>query len=220
MNFLELRERADKHAELWGFLNSSQTPNWSVLVNQAYKDLCWRTEVIRGPEANFTTVVNQAEYNLPGAATQPWKDVLDCYYNNTPLIAANENQLRRINPRFVVATSGTPTHYWLPRPNVIRLYPVPNAVQQVVVYGIRAPAALVNDADVPAVPEPYHEAIALYAAYLHCRAFARGEARQTLSDRLAEYNAFVEGLKLEQLQNSGMDAYRMIMTPPSERVEV
>lgn len=216
MTFDQLRRLLDEKIQIWGFTNAGVQPNLSDLVNEAYNYLCWQTELVHGPAQTFNSVVDQAEYQLPG--TVKWKSVLDCIFDTIPIFTVNEHSLRRRQPGYLLSVSNTPRHYWLPRPNTIRLFPPPNTVKAVTVYGIMEVSPLVADTDEPIVPYAYQQAIALYAAYLHINKYAKGEARQRLGELLQEYQALEDGLKEEQAERVGMDAYLMRNAPAAERV--
>lgn len=72
-------------------------------------------------------------------------------------------------------TTGTPSAYCVYEANssgtiIVKLWPIPNASVTGKVKGLRRPALLVNDADVPQLPPELHhlilkEAVALYRGY-------------------------------------------------------
>jgi hypothetical protein len=223
MTYAELRKVADEHAENWGYITASQKPDWAELVNRAYKDFTWATDALRGPEITFPTVIGQAEYNAKtlAADTRDWKSFLDVLYNGQQLLSSDEAVIRREDPLWLTRTSSTPLYVWSPRANILRLYPKPDAVQTVTVYGIRGPALLSADADEPVVPTQYHEAIALRAAYLHCRKFAKTEeALKVLDRRDAEYQVYVQKFTTDHGEESGVDGWRVVAPIRAERVTI
>lgn len=215
MTFDQLRRLTDEKIQIWGFTNAGVQPNLSDLVNEAYNFMCWKTEIVHGPEQTFNTVINQAEYALPG--TIKWKALLDVIYDQTALYPVNEHSLRRRRTNYLLAIANTPREYWMPRPNTIRLFPKPDQVKSVLVYGIMEVTPMVADTDEPIVPFAYQQGIALYAAYLHMEKYAKGEARQRLGEILQAYQALEDELKEEQSERVGMDAYLLRNAPEAER---
>jgi hypothetical protein len=204
VTFVELREEAQDLSEVWGYSNAPRAPDWFSLINQAYKDYCWATECVRGPYVDVATVSGTSEYTL---TTPDWKIVNDVYYNGAALKRINEESLRRVNTDWLYAANGTPTGFWMPRKNVLRVYPPPNAVQTLRIWGVRGPTALSADADTPSIPDTYHSALPLRAAWLHARKYAKSPEQITsLGLRKQEYEEVVASHREDVLRQFGLDA--------------
>lgn len=246
MNFVELRELADELCEIWGYSNTLRAPDWYKLVNAGYKDICIETDIIRGPEIMFQTVAHQREYVIggpdsvsyflttPGAENQSstiWPDLkgtlntqdiksfLDVMTTTGGRIYPQDEALiRRTDPMWLWAGNGQPSKIWSPRPNVVALHTVPDAVYTIMLYCVMGPPLLSTDNDIPKFWDAYHHAIAIRAAYLHARKYAKGEAREILAARDSEYQEIVSKIKQLQMEDSGMDATRYVEAPEPERI--
>jgi len=78
---------------------------------------------------------------------------------------------------------------------LLRVYPVPSAALTLRVRSYRDPAALANDADVPAVPAAYHEMLVHYA----CKTYFLGEG----DPRAVTHNDEFEAALRDMVDNLG-----------------
>lgn len=142
-------------AQVTVFLNNAQKRLQKRLISagQNYYTKCVQT----------TLVVNQMKYALPADFKKEHR--LEIVVSGT---APNEAIVPlspiTINQRdFVPQGSGTPQVYTIQK-NYLYLRQPPNAALTLrMVYSYEI-ADLINDTDIPDVPESYHEGIALYAA--------------------------------------------------------
>lgn len=216
MTFAELQDECEDHLRLWGFLNTSPTPDSGKLVNRAYKEMVWEAESHKTTYSTVT-VLDQAEYTLP---TPEFKTILDVIYNGDKrLYPINESNLRQEDPQWLIRDSSTPVYYWLTGNKTLRLYPPPDTADVTLeIYGTRAPADLIADTDVPDLPYVYHEYIALGAAYKHVRKFAKGDSRDKMNDYFSEYNAKKDQLKGEFQSLGVFRGYKNMMEIEPDRV--
>lgn len=220
--FTELQDMAADYAEVWGFANTKRPPVWATLVNEAYSEICFEAELIRGPSVTFPTVDNQPEYDLLAVAGDyggAWKSVQDVYYNGTYIGPIDEALLRRQDPTWLTTTKGTPVGWMMPRPNTLRLFPAPDSVVNVEVWGIRAPEKLALGTDVPVFSAIYHNAIAIRAAWLHANRFAKGDDHyKMLAQKDAMYREILNKLKANQMEHTSLGTGRRVWTMESDRI--
>lgn len=219
MNFGQLKTRAAQLAALNGWDDVQPQPDWASLVNRALYLFSWNAEYASGTYT-FTTIANQAEYNLP--TPSDWVRVTDVARGNTAsLELTDENILRRENDLWHVAPAATPDRYYISSPNTIRLYPTPAASGMTIsLRGIRTDNALSADADLPDCPEPFHEGIALLAAWLHCKTFAQGDDLAKVEAYHTEAFAYAEDCKLYLAQQSTPVLQRFVRRSAPERLSL
>lgn len=219
MNFGQLKARAAILCKLDGYTEVSPAPDWAALVNRALYLFSWNAEYQMG-NYSFVTVLGQAEYTLP--TPSDWIRVTDVAYNSTtPLELTDETLLRRENELWHVAANSTPSRYYISNPNTIRLYPPPSAAGVTVsIRGIRTDAALVNETDTPNCPEPFQEGIALLAAWLHAKSYARGEAAAVVANYHAEAMAYASDCRLYLAQQSTPVLQRFVRRSAPERLSL
>lgn len=217
MNYTQLQARATLLASFEGWTDSSPSPVWGDLVNQAYQQYCWDTECTIGFE-DVTTVKDQAEY----AFTGNFKEITDCYYDTasakTPLIKTSWRFERQLCPGWYYAASGVPSRFMFMATNTLRLAPAPaTAALTVRALGVKMPAALSEGSDTPPFPSVFHEAIALYAAWIQGKTFSAQDRRDKM---LAEYDAFVAKHKKHLAPMRNRRATRNVDQMFSARVEL
>lgn len=191
--FLEAKQRAAYLASIGGSQNTVTGADWGALINSAYQNWWWDTESLQTSEQTFTTVINQAEYVLPTPYFHTIKDV--AYGTTTRLIRTSEEQEQQRDPLWFVRTAvSTPSRWLNVGWNVIRLVDTPSvAGDTVTVRGTRMTSDLSADSDEFLIPDVWHEQVICYAAWLHCRAFAAGEAdTPRVASYLADYNEAVK----------------------------
>lgn len=224
MNYVELREQADELAEIWGYSNSQRPPDWYKLVNQAYIDLTWEAEAIKGPRQSFSSVIDTPEYDLSSVitgSTRNWKAVLEVTYDGTRIWPVDEAVVRRDDADWLTAASGASRFYWMPRPNILRLYPTPSAVKTVYVYGVWEPVQLSADTDTPVIPLAFHEAIPVRAAYLHAKKYAKSDTQKSdLAQKVTEFNSYLERLKKVVLAGTAIHGSRRTQPIEPDRVSL
>lgn len=186
MNFREIKIEAEELLKLWGFANTQPTPDISTLCNRAYKNIVWEAEALKS-DSVITTIVDQKDYILPD---YEWKSITDAYLDNLVLEHTTEENVREEDIYWLFSPSTKPRKWWWVDNSTIRLYPTPDDVYTVTMRGTHSPPEMVLDDDIPKIPEAYHDAIPLGAAYYHIRKYAKGEAqilqRNTLSSEFME----------------------------------
>ncbi len=167
MQFSDLRLRAAAVAsEVTHTRDIQPATDWGILVNRAYADLGWETDIYEGLYTT-TAVVGQMAYALPAP---DWKYLFDVIYGSTtpgvPLVHSSEAAERRRDPLWLLEPPATPARYFF-RPGYVVLIPTPPDNSVITVYGIQNPPPLVADSDTPLSPTKYDEAIAQRAAWYH-----------------------------------------------------
>ena len=226
-NFSALQTEAEALVEIWGYGNTAYPPVWAAEVNQAYYDICWEADAIRGPEQSFLTVANQVEYNLPAVITgnaNDWKLLLDCWYASAYRVhVVDEAYVRRYDPYYtLVSPTGQPWVCWMPRPNTLRFYPpTANAGDTVTIYGIQSPSPLVNPTDLPVIEAAYHEGIAERAAFYVAKRYAKSaDQMAALQERQAIMTDYMQRLKMHVGQLTWPKMLRFTYPPTVERTLV
>lgn len=227
MTYSELQSLAQELAEIWGYSETQTPPHWPHLVNFAYNEIVWHTES-RKERFTFPSAANTAIYVLNSgiltpAYTQDVKRVIDVYYGNGLLRPVDEGVLRRDVPLYHLTPAGLPTAWYVVGPNRIRLYPTPATSNVVVtIYCVVCPPLLVQANDVPTyIPEVHHQAIAVRAAYLHARKYAKGEALTQLTLLDTEYQEHVRAIRqLLESEYGNLMNYRAHIPIASERVQI
>jgi len=122
----------------------------------------------------FSTVENQATYTLDTPYFHSIKAAAYYYTGNATyvhLTESSETQELLMDPLWFTRPMGTPSRYLTPGANQITLVDPPsNTGDNVTIRGSRQAPALVNDTDLPAFPDTWHEALALKAAYYYTQA--------------------------------------------------
>lgn len=217
MTFGELMARAAVLAEVGGFSDTENPPDWARMVNLAYAKFCWEADAISG-SATLTSVANQAEYVIPAP---DFKLITDVTIDGRRVYRGSEKRARASSMVWMDDTSGTPWMYWMAAHQTVRLYPtitLDDAV--IVVRGIRGPSEMVlAEATPSAVPDVYHEEIAALAYALHARRMARGAE---LSESIERYVALAAEAALQFKQHlAGAQELGSVVGsgwPESERV--
>jgi hypothetical protein len=195
MTFADLKDKTAEYLSFGNYSDVQPSPNLAVLVNEAYREIATESE-FNWEATSFATVAGTAEYTL----TNPpdWIRITDVLWGtSTVLYQADPIQVRRYDPLWTQAANAQSMYWWVPKPNVIRLYAPPSSVVTINVYGSRDPTAFTADTDVPGFPIRYHEAIPLRAAWLHLKKVATGEEMERAKMYLTESDDKVATLKEE-----------------------
>lgn len=108
----------------------------------------------------LSTVATHREYPYPDTA----KSIYRLEYNGKSLPPCDFPILDEALEGWQAATG--PPENWYPSWNrAFGIYPTPNAIYTVYIYGFDRGATLVDDANVPLIPDHFHLAPALFAAY-------------------------------------------------------
>lgn len=181
MNFLALRDRTRELCSVEGYADMSPPPDYAAAVNQALYSFSWEAEY-NEKDLTFTTSANTAVYALPSKVVKYVKELIYDTGAGEGAIAlrlSSEAYERAIDPMWRMRPSSTPHSFWVPEPNVVRLYPAPSEGGKVcLAVCVCAEDALSADTDTPSCPEHYHEDIARLAAWFIGQTYATGEARE------------------------------------------
>lgn len=190
MNLAQMRERA-KHRvrEISGYLVRDQT--WDEHLNVAYLEFIARSDFhLEIDHATVHVGSGQRRAELPAGSFRvlsvkdltrgatlddagPWRNITRNYAN---LLEVGEPSQYKVIGRY------------------LHLFPPPSATTQIEVLVFLEPPKLVQEADVPIIPERYHEALVSYAAALVFKDDHDWEA----ADRFErDFMELVEAAKLE-----------------------
>lgn len=198
MDFTALQARAALLASLEGWTDVSPAPTWSTLANQGWYQFSWDSELITTSQ-NVNTVSGTLSYTLTGHIKRILDVVYDTASTKSPVVHSSEDYERYLRADWRVQTSGTPVRFTFAPFNTISLVPPPDAVKVVSVRAIVQGSAMTAGTDQPgvvgglgnAIPDIFHEAVAIYAAYIHGKVYAQGPSRSRLDDMLTDYKGFV-----------------------------
>lgn len=117
----------------------------------------------------YTLVKDKREYPYPAEA----KSLYRMEYNDEPLSPCDIPEMDEVTKetgiKWLTAT-GPPQNWYHAWNRAIGFYPTPNAQYFVYAYAFSKAAILSDDADVPLIPDQFHLAPALFAAYQILRA--------------------------------------------------
>ena len=188
MDFLELRDTLKDLVKVGGFADSDPPPDLARYINEAYREVASETEY-NFEDTTVTTVSGTAEYALTTAGDlRDWTRVTNVLYgtDKNPLRLTSELEETTLDNKWPQGDAGTPSRYFLSKPNYIRLCPKPDEAVTVYIHGCRNPAELSADSDVPTLPTRYHEAISLRAAWNYLRRVATGDEYSRAKNYLDE----------------------------------
>lgn len=126
-------------------------------VNQAKREVedAWKWQVLEA-EHSFSTATGTSTYVLTNFNNRARINYVHNTTNKGRVLAVDREFLRR-NKNFSDASDRQPAWYLInPQPDGdldIEFYPVPDAVYDIIVYGIQPQDDLTNDSDVLSVPE-------------------------------------------------------------------
>lgn len=192
MNFLQLRTLVVNWLDDVNFGYFTQD-NVNVWLNNGYREV--QKRLIKAGSNYYTiikttpTVANQRRYNLP----EDLKKInrLEVITNTTPMPNENFVQISPITVNqvdLVVSGVGQPQYYFIDK-NTLMLWPTPQSVQTLRLMYSYNVTDMVNDLDIPDVPDPYHELISLLA----CEdGFLKdGRMNDLLSKKITEFDAML-----------------------------
>jgi hypothetical protein len=153
--FLDIRNEVISKIRLDATIDASRTKDW---VNQVYVDACTETEALQAYSTMALTPAT-AIYTLDPSIHR----IKESYcvptggYQSRPLQPVSLEQIlewNTANPQAVLNLGGV-KYYAVWGLNNIQFYPVPQSADSITIYYTQRPAALVNDGDLPLLPEPY-----------------------------------------------------------------
>lgn len=192
MTRTELETEAARLASMEGWTNSPTPPDWTKLVNAAWRLFSFDAELIIGT-VGATAVAGQCEYRLTGIKRISWVS-----YNAIALEQSSEAFEQFLAPTWRTAT-GTPLRWVEVREQTIALSPVPNGTQAIVARGNVEGSDMSTGTDEPGqvggtgiiIPKSLHLAIALQAALMQGQAFMQGQSSARMQYFDDEYAAYV-----------------------------
>lgn len=133
-------------------------------INRSHEQVVSEAELMQC-DSETTSVASHSQYSSPIDVLR----ILRVYYEGRekPLEPKTLAEMDLDDPGWplsVCASGETPTN-WVPRGNLIHLYPAPyESGKKITIWAIQAPADLSADGDTPKIAKSYHEAIAIGAA--------------------------------------------------------
>lgn len=215
MNFLALRERVQALVTLGGWSNAVPAPDYAFLVNEGLRQFTQRSHH-NVENDTFATAVGTAEYSI-NDESRGWISLYDdaTYGTTKRLWKTTEQNIRRGDPLWKQVSNGTPAYIWLVNENTVRLYVPPDAIETVYIRGPRHEPLLDADSDEPLVSDFFHEGIALFGAWYHGKAYARGEEREVVGDYYKEAEQYAMDCRAQHAeQDTGAMVRRIRRTLP------
>lgn len=130
---------------------------WKLYVNSAYGDLLMRMPYGPWTEGSTTITINSG---VRSGALPTDVNRVSAVWNSTdgfPMVPL-EGRMQVFNEYPQQIEIGQPMHYRI-FGNSLYVYPLPQANTSFTVEYFKLPADMVNDTDVPAIPETYHDAL-------------------------------------------------------------
>lgn len=140
----------------------------NLFIQSAYQQIVVDAELMQCT-SKTPSVAGQADYQLPSDALL----VLRVWYDGKRLRKGSPETLDALDPEWLtrVCEEGQTPSYWIPRAQMIRLYPAPaESGKEVSLWAIQSPRALDSDDAAPEIQEAYHLGIAMLAAYYAAQA--------------------------------------------------
>lgn len=185
-------------AQLNVWINNAQREVQKLLLtaNEDFYTIC----------ASTSTVVNQARYAFPSDFLKLHRlsyissgTGANAKYERIMPITRNEQDIMRMD------STGTPQFYYVNQ-NTFTLVPIPDRVWTMQIDYTYRVADLANDADVPDVPEDYHEYIAILTAR---DGFLRDGRDLTPIERKLSY---FENMAKKTFESRKVDSPRMVVS--------
>ena len=133
------------------------TPKIIRWINLAVLEICTRDPLAYQQKVSMSTVVGQNEYSYPTgmihARMVKWKD--------RPLQPISFELVQQQTESAFTGEEGEPT-YWSHFANNFQLYPVPNTVETLAVYGVFTPALLTGASDLIPLSDQFYPRILEY----------------------------------------------------------
>jgi hypothetical protein len=164
--FLDLQDAVIGKLRLDPTPDRPRVKDW---INQVYAQVCVETEATQKQDT-VTTTIDTASYNLPDAVIRVREIVSagasDPTSYGPPLEQVSLDELLTLRQSGTVAytNQGAATKYALAGMNQLELYPTPTSVDTLLLFYVYLPAALVGDAAISALPEPYASKLLEYGA--------------------------------------------------------
>lgn len=203
--------------------DATQATRIKQWINRVYTDICVKTEALQESDT-ITLTANVASYTLPSAVLRINQMVIKQANQsgyNTPLELIDLKTMLRFRQSNagLAVTNGTAMYYSISGQDDLDLFPTPSTADTLLMYYVKTPAVLVNNTDVPAIPEPYAteviEAGALVHATDYLKDFISGYTyRQVYEQKLTEFRQHLskrEGAQTKQFARAA-DLWR----PPND----
>jgi hypothetical protein len=202
VTFKELRDRTRDLLTFGGWTNTAQTPDYAYLVNRGLKEFTQESQHCV-ETLSIPTVKNQNLYDARPLAADNRDWVL--LFNNASygtalgwLSQTSLTHLDNMDRLWRFTTASTPTLWFWYNPQTIGVWPTPNVDGVVMQWmGIRYEPLLVNDDDIPLVPDVNCEGIALFAAWYHGKLYARGEELKTVA--MYREEAMAQAIRVKEI---------------------
>ena len=137
---------------------------WIRWLNRGMEDISAKTDYLTW-RWTLTTTGGKADYAYPDGCLRLHR----LEYNKKELPPTDIMTLDA-NVDGWLSKTGPPEGWYSSWNNAFAIYPTPNTNYTIYIFGMDKGAVLVDDDDVPALPDQFHPAVALYAAYQILRA--------------------------------------------------
>lgn len=134
------------------------------LINQGQLDVANRTEYLLS-SWTLNTTADKRTYRLPPDCLRATRLKLANKWLSKTSHEDLDLEYTREEDETWITETGTPTHWYEEREDVIGLYPIPDDAYTMQLWGVQKPDTLSDDSDESILPEFLHEAVCLYAAY-------------------------------------------------------
>lgn len=229
MTFKDIRDRIQDLLIFGGWTNTAIKPNYAYLANMGLK-LFTQESQHNIETLPLVTVANQQTYDVHYDPTDPrdWISLFDdaAYGFQAPvppqlnvawLPKTAFNNLDNMDRLWRFTVPSTPILWFWYDPSHIGLWPTPSDDGTPITWmGARYEPTMVNDADVPLVPDVDCEGIALLGAWYHGKLYARGDELVTIANYRDEGMAFAQRTKeIMSAKNAGLTT-RYVARAPQE----
>jgi hypothetical protein len=208
MTFKDIRDRIQNLLLFGGWTNTAIKPDYAYLANMGLKLFTQESQHCT-ETLDITTVANQQYYDVRTDPTdlRDWVALFDdaAYGFAAPvppqlnvawLPKTAINNLDNMDRLWRFTPAGTPQLWFWYDPQHLGLWPTPsNAGTPINWLGSRFEPPMVNDNDMPLVPDVDCEGIALLGAWYHGKLYARGDEIQTIQNYKDEGFAFADRTK-------------------------
>ena len=188
-------------------------------INSAYSQVAMESEFFEGSVVGTALTGGAVNQALPAAIIE-LEDVTCLYAGIQPRLQQLEWE-ELLDLRGSIVTGGGPPRYYSLRLNSVEFYPPAQGSEVLTYYGSKQPDAyLVNDSDVPEIPEPF-SALLEYGALVHMGEFKAdllmlGDWQQMWNVWMGLFQTFI-GKRLGRDELAFRVIERRSVYPPNDR---
>jgi hypothetical protein len=188
--FLDIQDAVIAKGRLDATNDRAKVKDW---INQTQANVCINSEVLV-TFADMATTAATVSYTLAATAVR----IKGLYVTSggvqykplEPISLERMLELRQSGGGSQTIT-GTLRYYCLVGLDQFELYPTPNGTETLTLYYVRQPNPLVNDTDVPELPEPYASKLLEYGALVEAADFKRDDQQQYYQQQYQQWLQFL-----------------------------